>query len=441
MHNTPLPPPTSSTVRPTPTWYSASNTPAFASTSATKWSPSAPTQPTMSAQPVVAKAKPSNDGPRLPKRRKLDSEEEKIKDHTASAVSLSLFSDHIMALYPDADAPFVDHMDVVSRLLPYHIFQHPKEDLETVSNIKGKGRMTDELPDRDEILGTKLAMKCWKRRQALQERFRRVRIRAGKHNEPHDQAITLANAILDADRSATTYMEQQLNMARSELDRLHKAQRAASAHTHKGQSSSTTTPTFITHPFGGNSSYPRGPPQGYPAYYNAYTYPYGQSNPYAPQASTNTGKSSTAIANKTSSFVTTWNSASSSTSAQPPSQLGTNTGSIMPTRITQPTQPQAAGNAASPTRIPVSIPVASLPALQAFGILPVPKAALPPPTEPQPPAVLLGSTNGGTTLLLEINVALLQASQMSGLAIILSGLMQRGHDGTNSRDTGKPAGG
>lgn len=48
-----------------------------------------------------------------------------------------LASDHAAALYPDTDAPFTDAIDVVHRLLPYHIFQQPKQDLEEMSR-KGK---------------------------------------------------------------------------------------------------------------------------------------------------------------------------------------------------------------------------------------------------------------------------------------------------------------
>jgi hypothetical protein len=75
--------------------------------------------------------------------------------------------------------------------------------------------------------------------------------------------------------------------------------------------------------------------------------------------------------------------------------------------------------------IPVQLPVASLPALHALGIIPVPVASLPPEGQPQPPAVLRGSTANGTILSLEINVSLLQSAQMSGLAMVLNSLVTR----------------
>jgi hypothetical protein len=82
--------------------------------------------------------------------------------------------------------------------------------------------------------------------------------------------------------------------------------------------------------------------------------------------------------------------------------------------------------------IPVQIPVGSLPALQALGIVPVPAASLPPADQPQPLAVLRGSTSNGTMLSLEINVSLLQSAQMNGLAIVLNSLMAKGGDSAAS---------
>jgi len=75
--------------------------------------------------------------------------------------------------------------------------------------------------------------------------------------------------------------------------------------------------------------------------------------------------------------------------------------------------------------IPVQLPVASLPALHALGIVPVPAASLPPEGQPQPAAVLRGSTANGTILNLEINVSLLQSAQMTGLAMVLNSLVAR----------------
>ena len=59
-----------------------------------------------------------------------------------------------MALQPDTETPFVDAEDAVRRLLPYHIFQHSKEDLYTLTGRKGKRKATEEDLLREEIAGS-----------------------------------------------------------------------------------------------------------------------------------------------------------------------------------------------------------------------------------------------------------------------------------------------
>lgn len=62
--------------------------------------------------------------------------------------------DQISALYPNADTPFEDAADVVNRLLPYHVFQHPSKDLDTIErDNKGKSKATNQ-DLADEIAGT-----------------------------------------------------------------------------------------------------------------------------------------------------------------------------------------------------------------------------------------------------------------------------------------------
>jgi hypothetical protein len=77
----------------------------------------------------------------------------------------------------------------------------------------------------------------------------------------------------------------------------------------------------------------------------------------------------------------------------------------------------------------VQLPVSSLPTLHALGIVPVPPQSLSA-NSPTPPAVLRGTSANGAMLNLEINVSLLQAAQMSGLALVLNSIMR------NSSTTG-----
>lgn len=58
-------------------------------------------------------------------------------------------------MHPDVDTPFADAADVVNRLLPYHIFQQPREDLRSLTQSKGyKGKEKMDYSElRQEIQG------------------------------------------------------------------------------------------------------------------------------------------------------------------------------------------------------------------------------------------------------------------------------------------------
>lgn len=110
----------------------------------------------------------------------------------ACRIALTLESDRIQVLYPDADTPFEDEFDVVNRLLPYHILQQPKEDLDAIIDPKGKSKAVEDIEGytiatfyecivltmRD--AETKFSIDCHARLSKLQDRFRRVRIASGK---------------------------------------------------------------------------------------------------------------------------------------------------------------------------------------------------------------------------------------------------------------------
>ncbi|EGN99881.1 hypothetical protein SERLA73DRAFT_106745 [Serpula lacrymans var. lacrymans S7.3] len=299
------------------------------------------------------------------KRTRTEEEIQIMKD-TAGRFATCLEADHISVLYPDVDSPFVDAADVVDRLLPYHILQQPKDDLVAIlrnGKRKGKEKATSDL--RDRITETRLSLDFLKRRQALESRFKRVKLKSGKRTSPHDQAYILAQAVLEADRAETTSISSELRNARAELDKIQREKRMATM--------PPPRPSYF-------------PQTSQTQYYR--TYPYAYTQPY--------GGAQTA----TTSFSTsTFSTSLSSPSTYTPS---------------------------STSAIPVQLPVASLSALNALGIVPVPATSLPASDQPQPPAVLRGSTSNGTMLSLEINVSLLQSAQMSGLAMLLNSLMSRG---------------
>ena len=55
-----------------------------------------------------------------------------------------LAQDQTAVLHPDVDSPFVDEIDVINRLLPYHVFQQPRDDLERIILGKGKEKAVDD---------------------------------------------------------------------------------------------------------------------------------------------------------------------------------------------------------------------------------------------------------------------------------------------------------
>lgn len=305
---------------------------------------------------------------------------------TTEGFASCLAADHAAVLNPDVDSPFVDAVDVVHRLLPYHVLQQPQEDLRIIAErrrAKGKGKAHDVI--RDEIEDTKFALECHRRLRKIESRFRRAKMKSGMRPSPDDQGYVLTQAVVEYERAETSSVSTELRNARNELDVSQREKRIAANAT-----LSSFRPTYY--------------PQASQAQYYR-TYPYAFTQPY-----TNTSQGTT-----NTSFYSTPTSA-----------------------------PSAAPTAASAsTAIPVQLPVSSLPALHALGIVPIPAASLPPPDQPQPPAVLRGSTSNGTILSLEINVSLLQSPQVSGLAYLLNTMMSRGatsgQGNTSSTTGGQPS--
>ncbi|KAI0704989.1 hypothetical protein C8T65DRAFT_653335 [Cerioporus squamosus] len=334
---------------------------------------------------------------------------------TASRIAARLVEDQRAALYPDVDNPFTDELDVVNRLLPYHVFQQPKEDLDILiqhgtplPSRKGKRKATEEDLLREEIADTKFALDCWKRKRALERRFTKARVNTGK-GFPDDQGYVLAQAVLEAERAETAALNAELKAARAELDKIEREKRAAapppstpapkptptvrtSNASSYYSSSATSTPTTATFM----------PPYRPPYSYSYSQYPSTQYS-YNPHA---------------------YSSYTPTTTAPTPTSAAS----------AQVQQAQASpASAISNTAIPVQLPVNSLPALAALGIVPVAAASLPPAGQPQPPAVIR-STNG-SMLSLEINLSLLQSAQMSGLVLILNALTSRGVNVDGSTST------
>lgn len=283
-----------------------------------------------------------------------------------------------------------------------------------------------------------------------------------QYTAPHDQMIHLERMVYEGDRIAKTALDQELSSAKSELDRVLRAKRVAASNasrqaaqaqatqaaSHLTASTSTSIPTPISSFYSYTTKPIMSSLQGtsFSHYYSSFTYPYTQTMPYSasvlsypmnpnltrnpapvsalqPFATASAPPQTNATQTITTTSTTSTSTVTTDLSAVPAPTNGQTTSTSVTSQSTS-TRP--------PVTIPLSIPITSLPALRALGILPVPKAALPPPSEPQPAAVLIGSTAGGTMLSIEVNAALLQAPQMSGLAILLSGLVQMGGGNSSS---------
>lgn len=184
---------------------------------------------------------------------------------------------------------------------------------------------------------------------------------------------------MEADRVENAFLGNELRTARAQAERIEREKRAAASASAGGSRM---------------SQFPSAPQVMMPTlqatpYYRPY--PYGYAQPYG-----------TAHAPLPS--------ATFSTTASPVAPALTPT----PTSYS-PYLPNGA--------IPVQLPVGSLPALHALGIIPVPAASTPP--DGQTAAVLRGSSANGNILNLEINVSLLQSTQMTGLAMVLNSLVAR----------------
>ncbi|OBZ67273.1 hypothetical protein A0H81_12834 [Grifola frondosa] len=296
---------------------------------------------------------------RVAKRRKTKDrtpEEASAMLETATGIAASLAADHIAVLYPDVDTPFTDAVDAVTRLLPYHVFHQPKEDLDAQTNSqhassyrKGKRKATEEDLIREEIAETKFALECWRRRRALEERFRKARIRSGKRPSPDDQAYVLAQAVLDSERTETASLNAELRNARAELDRLEREKRLAAHLRHRlplARSQHTIRkPRHLPRPYG-TSQYTYNPHA-----YSATPMPYG-STPVGAYAATPPYTPVTPTPTYTPPATTTTTTSAASAQVQ---QAQSSTSTVPNT-----------------TAVPVQLPASSLPALSALGIVPVP---------------------------------------------------------------------
>lgn len=292
-----------------------------------------------------------------------------------------------------------------------------------------------------------------------------------QRNAPDDQAYILANCIVEADRAENTALNTEYRTARSELETIERKRKQAQAQAVRAtptpantsarpsaRSVSQASPTIASY---SSATFPATPTysatastttQAY-SQYRGYTYPYPQTyaspytySPYANTAANASSYTSNAQTYTQAQPLTSTNRDSSQGPAQawassPTAPEPQASSTHVPASGAVPTAPTQAATPvlvpATPTApIPVLLPVAALTTLSGMGIIPVPLANAPPVGQPQPAAVIKGTTQNGTMVSLDINVSALQATQAGALAVLLSALTSRGTNVSGSAAAG-----
>ena len=208
-----------------------------------------------------------------------------------------------------------------------------------------------------------------------------------------------------------TALNAHLRAARAELDKYNREHRPQTVQTTTKPTQPVTSTTY-----------------SYTPQYRHYTYPYAQYGSNYTQVYpgfTTTTPSTTHYQYPVATTPITV----SSTGANTPSQTAS---------AQTPSTTTASEVLSKP--VSLSLPISSLPALHALGIMPVSSLSVPPPGEPQPQAILKGTTAGGTMLSLEINIGLLQTTQVSGLALIINAIAAQAVSATSSQSGASSAG-
>lgn len=210
-----------------------------------------------------------------------------------------------------------------------------------------------------------------------------------------------------------TALNAQLRAARAELEKYNRE--------HKPQTVQTTArPTL---PFTSTT-------YSYTPQYRHYTYPYAQYQSNYTQVYP--GFATPSTTQYQYPVVTTPVTVSAA---------GTSTAQTATTQAqTQPTTSTTTTSDALLKPVSISLPISSLPALHALGIMPVSSLAVPPPGQPQPQAILKGTTANGTMLSLDVNIGQLQATQVSGLALIINAIAAQAVSATSSQSGASSSG-
>ncbi|KZT56572.1 hypothetical protein CALCODRAFT_518033 [Calocera cornea HHB12733] len=160
------------------------------------------------------------------KRKRIAREEDALlMREAAHRVAQAILADQLAVTYPDYKTPFRDATDVVHRLLPYHIFQQPDEDILSTRtrNLKRKEKEDEEAGAlRQDVQDLRSNLALLKRRKALQDRFHSIRTKSAKHEAPSEQLYQVQSLALDDDRRYNALLNTEIRATRDQLAQMEK---------------------------------------------------------------------------------------------------------------------------------------------------------------------------------------------------------------------------
>ncbi|CDZ96552.1 hypothetical protein [Phaffia rhodozyma] len=394
-------------------------------------------------------------------------EERSVAESLRRRVTVALSHDQYMTLHPDV-SPFEDVCDVIQRLLPYHIWQIPDQDLSfpppppsSGTDQKGKARATDwqwddvasSTPEADITEAVRFA----KRKRELEKRFVSLKRREGQHASPSLQAIPLGRAAIADELRQIYHLKTGLRSATSEqsaaINRLNELKRELAAlrappppplpppqqtlnrpplqtgsarppanYTNRGAPLQQRVPISAQSVNGVNMARPlnsgmyRPPSVGTPGRPPAQRPGYPT---YRPPIQSSASSSSQVRPS----------SANLSISSRPlPS--ASNTRPSVPT--TTPSSTSGASHIDLHAPVPLSLPASTLPTLMNLGIIPRTNSA------PDAPSLVWNLRVDGVNIAFNLILGTLSPAQLSGLAGILS-KVQAGNGSGTSTSTGSSA--
>ncbi|KAG8864574.1 hypothetical protein FRB96_005078 [Tulasnella sp. 330] len=354
----------------------------------------------------------------LSRKRPRTEEDHATQQATRKRIQELLAADQKAAMNPDVETPFSDAADAVRRLLPFHVFHHPQEELEYAITaarkhdlFKGKGKAKEldvsphlqdlALENRERALNTQLSQKL--REEKLKkdnaEREKRLAATSGT-TTPTTSAFQQQRQIPQAYPYPAATQPSYPNMATYMNNPAYQSYYQQYAAAMAGMTPADLQARAAM--YAQTLRYPYGAPYAY----GPYVAPPGAAPgvQYPPAAYPSASYTPSPVSNLVTATPTAANTPSSNATPLAPST----------------TAPYTPPNSA----IPLTLPGAALEALKASGIVAVASQSLPPAGQPQPAVVLMSMSPDNSVANVTINLSLLLPEQRGKLSTVLQSLVK-----------------